>query len=74
MKIVRSDTVGQVDMRLVCRPTNTCVGVNNYHIWVSFKDMPTRSVVVFFGQSRDHAEDEYDLERLKAIDQFGDKP
>jgi hypothetical protein len=30
MIIIRSDTVGSIDMRLVSRPTNTCVGIDNY--------------------------------------------
>ena len=30
MNIIRSDTVGSVDMRLVSRSTNTCVGIDNY--------------------------------------------
>ena len=38
MIIIRSDTVGSVDMRLVSRPTNTCVGIDNY--WLLADGLP----------------------------------
>lgn len=35
MKIIRADTVGTIDMLLIKRPTNTAIGVNNYHIYAN---------------------------------------
>jgi hypothetical protein len=50
MKIVRSDTVGTIDMRLVCRPTNTAIGVDNWHIYAKGRtDGWPASVVRFLG-------------------------
>ncbi len=61
MIIVRSDTIGQVDMRLVSRPTNTAIGVNNFHFYaVSNKGMLKYPVVRFFGTDSEIAIDCYD--------------
>jgi len=61
MIIIRSDTVGQVDMRLVSRPTNTAIGVDNYHFYAtSNKGMMKYPIVRFFGTDGEIALDYYD--------------
>lgn len=61
MIVVRSDTIGQVDMRLVSRPTNTCIGVNNFHFYaISNKGMLKYPVVRFFGTDSEVAIDCYE--------------
>lgn len=35
MKIIRSDIVGSIDLRLVRRPTNTAAGVDNFHLYAN---------------------------------------
>ena len=60
MIVVRSDTVGHVDMRLVSRPTNTCIGVNNFHFYAgSNKGLLDCPVVRFFGTDSEIASDRY---------------
>ena len=60
MIVVRSDTIGQVDMRLVSRPTNTCIGVNNFHFYAeSNKGLLDCPVVRFFGTDSELAIDRY---------------
>jgi len=62
MVIVRSDTVGKVDLRLVCRPTNTCIGVNNFHFYAAGNTGHFKHPVVrFFGTDSEIAVDWYEL-------------
>lgn len=61
MIIVRSDTIGQVDMRLVSRQTNTCIGVYNYHFYaVGNKGAFKYPVVRFFGTDSEIAVESYE--------------
>jgi hypothetical protein len=41
MIVVRTDVIGSIVMRLVYRPTNTAVGVDNFSIVVKSPDLPT---------------------------------
>ena len=68
MIIIRSDTVGQVDMRLVSRPTNTCVGVNNFHFYANGSHFK-HPLIRFFGTDSQCAQKFYDrtLDHAKAI-------
>ena len=50
MRIVRTDVVGTVTIKLLKRPTNTCVGVNNFHLYAEgVSDTLGAPVVRFLG-------------------------
>ena len=59
MKIVRSDKVGTVDMKLIRRPTNTCAWIDNWHLYAagSFET----PIVRFMGTSETIAIERYTL-------------
>ena len=48
MRIVRTDVVGTVTIKLLKRPTNTCVGVNNFHLYAEGALEPIPAPVVRF--------------------------
>jgi len=61
MKIVRHDHIGTVDVRLVRRPTNTAVGIDNWHLYVGCgSDMPS-SIVRHLGTDPDWAQERYNI-------------
>ena len=61
MNIVRLDAVGAVSLRLVSRPTNTAIGVDNFHFYATGKAGVWKIPQVrFFGTSRVAAERYYD--------------
>lgn len=60
MIIVRSDIIGQVDMRLVSRPTNTCAGVDNYFIFARPTEASWFPTIRFVGTDEGFAHSRYD--------------
>ena len=67
MNIVRQDSIGRAELKLVSRPTNTCAGVSNFHFVVaSTESLLDAPVVRFFGTDPDVAEDAYNRAVLYA--------
>ena len=67
MKVVRYDRVGTIQIRLLRRPTNTAVGVDNFHIWAAgLPGSPNPPVVRFLGTDEFVAHDLYDHAVLAA--------
>ncbi len=57
MKVVRHDCVGNAELKLIKRPTNTCAWVDNWHFYAASNDgMLAVPVVRFFGTNQDEAE------------------
>lgn len=67
MIVVRHDTVGRADLKLLRRPTNTAAGVDNYNFYAAATDGPlTIPVVRFFGTNGAAAEFAYNKAVLYA--------
>lgn len=67
MNIVRYDTVGSIQMKLIRRPTNTAVGVDNFHIWAEGKTEGFPAPILrFIGTDEENAHYRYDLAKLSA--------
>lgn len=67
MKIVRSDTIGTIDMRLIRRPTNTCAGVDNWHLYANgATDEWKAPIVRFLGTNAFEAHLTYDQAKREA--------
>jgi hypothetical protein len=61
MKVIRYDQIGFVRIRLLSRPTNTCAGVDNFHIYAEcLPGSPEAPVVRFLGTDAFEAHDRYD--------------
>lgn len=60
MKIVRHDSVGNAELKLIKRPTNTCAWVDNWHFYAaSNQGALAVPVVRFFGTDGEMAERAY---------------
>ena len=60
MIVVRHDTVGRADLKLLRRPTNTAAGVDNYNFYAVATDGALAIPVVrFFGTDGKAAEFHY---------------
>ncbi len=67
MIVVRHDTVGKAELKLLRRPTNTCVGVDNWHFYAASTDGPLSIPIVrFFGTDGQSAEFAYNQAVLYA--------
>lgn len=67
MDIVRYDQVGTVHIRLLRRPTNTTIGVDNFHISADGLPGSSSSLVVrFLGTDPYMAHERYDSAVLAA--------
>lgn len=68
MKIVRHDCIGNADLKLIKRPTNTCAWIENWHFYAaSSSDGPLSVPIVrFFGTDGEMAEFMYNKAVLEA--------
>ena len=72
MNIIRYAQVGTVQMRLVRRPTNTTVGVDNFHFCVEGgRGLLNTPMVRFFGTDKDYALECYNraVDHAKSIEE-----
>jgi len=71
MKIVRYDQVGTVEIRLVRRPTNTTVGVDNFTLYAhGFPVSPEPFVMRHLGTDEECANEAYDRALWAAVETF----
>lgn len=57
MKVVCHDQIGRAELKLICRPTNTCAWVDNWHFYAQATDGPLAIPVVrFFGTNAEIAQ------------------
>ena len=67
MKVIRHDVVGNAELKLIRRPTNTAAWIDNWHFYAAARDgVLSVPIVRFFGTNAEAAELAYNKAVLYA--------